>query len=127
MGEVSSMSYCGHEAAAASSTTRPSVMWMTRSAVVATSSSSWRSPGVIAVVDSASPARLATDRSDRREGSAARAVPGVRVVAGATVGIAGLGLGLGTAACLVLGGIGLAASVVAFAAWARKQILRWGS
>jgi len=57
-------------------------------------------PGVIAVVDS--------------------------VVAGATVGIAGLGLGLGTAACLVIGGIGLVASVVAFAAWARKQIVRWG-
>jgi hypothetical protein len=59
------------------------------------------------------------------------AIPGViavvdSVVAGATVGIAGLGLGLGTAGCLVLGGIGLAASVVAFAAWARKQIVRWG-
>jgi putative Mn2+ efflux pump MntP len=48
------------------------------------------------------------------------------VAAGATVGIAGLGLGLGTAGCLVLGGIGLVASVVAFAAWARKQIVRWG-
>ena len=36
------------------------------------------------------------------------------------------GLGLGTAACLVIGGIGLVASVVAFAAWARKQIVRWG-
>jgi hypothetical protein len=59
------------------------------------------------------------------------AIPGViavvdSVVAGATLGIAGLGLGLGTAACLVLGGIGLAASVVAFAVWARKQIVRWG-
>jgi hypothetical protein len=31
------------------------------------------------------------------------------------------------AGCLVLGGVGLAASVVAFAAWARKQIVRWGS
>jgi hypothetical protein len=49
----------------------------------------------------------------------------MRSVAGATVGIAGLGLG--TAACLVLGGIGPAASVVAFAARARKQIVRWGS
>ena len=60
------------------------------------------------------------------------AIPGViavvdSVVAGATVGIAGLGLGLGTAGCLILGGVGLAASVVAFAAWARKQIVRWGS
>jgi len=59
------------------------------------------------------------------------AVPGViavvdSVVAGATVGIAGLGLGLGTAGCLVLGGVGLAASVVAFAVWARRQIVRWG-
>ena len=57
------------------------------------------------------------------------AIPGViaivdSVVAGATVGVAGLGLGLGTAGCLVLGGIGLVASVVAFAAWARKQLLR---
>jgi hypothetical protein len=59
------------------------------------------------------------------------AIPGViavvdSVVAGATVGIAGLGLGLGTAACLVRIGIGLAASVVVFAAWARKQTVRWG-
>ena len=59
------------------------------------------------------------------------AIPGViavvdSVVAGATVGIAGLGFGLGTAGCLVLGGVGLAASVVVFAAWARKQIVRWG-
>jgi hypothetical protein len=49
------------------------------------------------------------------------------VFAGATVGIAGLGLGLGTAGCLVIGGIGLVASVVAFAAWARSQIVRWGN
>jgi hypothetical protein len=59
------------------------------------------------------------------------AIPGVIAVvdsrvAGAAVGIAGLGLGLGTAACLVLGGIGMAASLVAFAAWARTQIVRWG-
>ena len=58
------------------------------------------------------------------------AVPGViavvdSVVAGAAVGIAGLGLGLGTAGCLVIGGIGLVASVVAFAVWARRQIVRW--
>jgi hypothetical protein len=38
----------------------------------------------------------------------------------------GLGFGLGTAGCLVLGGIGLVASPVAFAAWSRKQIVRWG-
>jgi hypothetical protein len=49
------------------------------------------------------------------------------VVVSATIGIAGLGLGLGTAGCLVIGGISLVASVVAFAAWARKQIVRWGS
>lgn len=58
------------------------------------------------------------------------AIPGViavvnSVVAGATVGIAGLGLGLGTASCLVLGGIGLVASVVAFSVWSRRQLLRW--
>lgn len=59
------------------------------------------------------------------------AIPGViavvdSVVAGATVAIAGLGLGLGTAGCLILGGIGLVASIIAFATWARKQIVRWG-
>jgi hypothetical protein len=31
----------------------------------------------------------------------------------------------GTAGCLVIGGIGLVASVVAFAASAREQIVRW--
>jgi hypothetical protein len=42
-------------------------------------------------------------------------------------GIARLGRGLGTAGYWVIGGIGLVASVVKFAAWARKQIVRWGS
>jgi hypothetical protein len=59
------------------------------------------------------------------------AIPGViavidSVVAGAAVGIAGLGLGLGTAGCLLVGAVALVASLVAFAAWARRQIVRWG-
>jgi hypothetical protein len=53
-------------------------------------------PGVVAVVDSA--------------------------VAGAIVGIAVLGLGLGTGWSLALGGIGFACSLAGFILWARRSI-----
>ena len=53
-------------------------------------------PGVVAVIDS--------------------------VVAGAAAGIAGLGLDLGTAGSLALGGVCFAASMVFFAVWAKGRI-----
>ena len=53
-------------------------------------------PGVVAVVDSA--------------------------VAGAIVGIAALGLGLGTGGSLALGGIGFVSSLTGFILWARRSI-----
>jgi hypothetical protein len=57
------------------------------------------------------------------------AVPGVvavvdSVVAGAAVGIAAIGLDLGTAAALVLGGATFLVSMTAVALWARRQIWR---
>ena len=47
------------------------------------------------------------------------------VVAGATAGIAAIGLDLGTAAALVLGGVFFAASLGAFALWAQHTIAKY--
>ena len=57
------------------------------------------------------------------------AAPGVvavmsSVVAGAAAGIAAIGLDLGTAAALVLGGVLFTVSLVGFAAWAQRRIAR---
>jgi hypothetical protein len=57
------------------------------------------------------------------------AAPGVvavisSVVAGAAVGIAAVGLELGTAAALLLGGVFFAASLGGFAIWAQRMIAR---
>jgi len=57
------------------------------------------------------------------------AAPGVvavmsSVVAGAAAGIAAIGLELGTAAALVLGGVLFVASLGGFAAWAQRRIAR---
>jgi len=57
------------------------------------------------------------------------AAPGVvavmsSVVAGAAAGIAAIGLDLGTAAALVLGGVLFVASLGGFAAWAQRRIAR---
>jgi hypothetical protein len=49
------------------------------------------------------------------------------VVAGAAAGVAGLGLGLGTAGSLVLGAIGFLASIAAFAVWATRTIGGWSA
>lgn len=57
------------------------------------------SPGVVAILDS--------------------------VVAGAAVGVAGLGLGFGTAGSLAVGAIGFLASVALFATWATRTISVW--
>jgi hypothetical protein len=47
------------------------------------------------------------------------------VVAGAAVGITGLGLGLGTGGSLVLGGAGFLLSMAAFVFWARRIVASW--
>jgi hypothetical protein len=47
------------------------------------------------------------------------------VVAGAAVGVAGLGLGLETAGSLAVGALGFLASVALFAAWATRTINVW--
>jgi hypothetical protein len=57
------------------------------------------------------------------------AVPGVvavldSVVAGATAGIAGIGLDLGTAGSLALGAIAFSVSIACFMAWARRWLAR---
>lgn len=58
------------------------------------------------------------------------AVPGVvavidSAVAGAIAGIAAIGLDLGTAAALALGVAAFLVSLVSFARWGRRQIVRW--
>jgi hypothetical protein len=49
------------------------------------------------------------------------------VVAGAAAGVAGLGLGFGTAGSLVVGAIGFLASIAGFAVWATRTISVWSA